>query len=191
MGYAFDCITDFVFVEHELKPADIILVPGGSSPQTGEAAARLYLERFAPYILPSGRYNPEQPEYASEWEFLKQRIVAMGVPENAILKEDKAANTFENAKFSLALIKEQGIQIKRALLVCKAFHSRRALLTYQTIFPGNVEFLVHPVVDNSGIHRENWFLNDEMVETVMGEVVKIGKYFRTEIDLLTKKQIVI
>lgn len=187
MKYAFDCITDFIFVETELKAADIILVPGGSSPQPADGAAKLFLEGFAPYILPSGRYNPELPGYSSEWEFLKQRLVSLGVPETAVLKENSAANTFENAKLSLKLINQAGLRVQKAILVCKAFHSRRALMTYQTIFPGNIEFFVYPVVDNSGINRDNWFCNEDMINMVMGEVTKIGQYFRTEIDILSRK----
>ncbi|MCX7708855.1 MAG: YdcF family protein [Clostridia bacterium] len=189
MKFAFDSITDFIFVKSEIQPADIILVPGGSSPQPMEAAAKLYQDGLAPYILPSGRYNTDLSSFPSEWEFLRQIALAQGVPDIAILKEDQAANTFENAKFSLKRIYEKELKVQKAILVCKAFHSRRALLTYQTIFPGNIEFFVHPVTDNSGITRDNWHLNQQMVQTVLGEVEKIGKYFVTEIDKLVEKPI--
>ena len=45
-------ITDFIFVEHEPKKADIIFVPGSSYPDHTEHAAKLYREGYAPYVLP-------------------------------------------------------------------------------------------------------------------------------------------
>ncbi len=117
MNYPFDCITDLVFVKTEIKAADIILVPGGSHPQLMEKAAELYNQGLAPYILPSGHYNPKIPDYNSEWEFLKSIGVKLGVPEQLILKEDQAAHTFENAEFSWKVIKETNIPVKKAILV--------------------------------------------------------------------------
>ena len=177
MSYPFDCISDLIFVETEIKNADIILVPGGSHPQLMEKAAELYKQGLAPYILPSGYFNPKIPEHSSEWEFLKSIGVNLGIPEEIILKEDKARNTFENAELSWKVIEENKLPVKKAILVCKAYHSRRALLTYQAMFPKNIEFYVASVPDKRNIKRDNWFLDDENIKLVMGEVVKIAKYF--------------
>lgn len=181
MVFPFDCISNFIFVEEELKPADIILVPGGSCSELMERAAELYKIGLAPYILPSGHFNPRVGEYSSEWEFLKTVGVKLGVPEDRILKEDKAAHTFDNARLSLKVIEEKGLIIKRAILVCKAYHSRRALLTYQTCFPKEIEFCVVPIHDKRNINRDNWFLDEDKIKKVMGEVTKIGQYFENEI----------
>ncbi|MDF2672320.1 MAG: hypothetical protein K0R09_585 [Clostridiales bacterium] len=181
MSYPFDCISDLIFVETEIKSADIILVPGGSHPQLMEMAAELFKQGLAPYILPSGHFNPKIPEYSSEWEYLKSIGVNLGIPEERILKEDKARHTFENAELSLEVIKENKLSIKKAILICKAFHSRRALLTYQAMFPKDIEFYVASVPDNRDIKKDNWFLDDKKIRLVMGEVVKIGKYFETYI----------
>ena len=39
-----DQMTEFIFVEQEPKPADIIFVPGSGFPQIAEKAASLYRE---------------------------------------------------------------------------------------------------------------------------------------------------
>lgn len=177
MNYPFDCISELVFVKTEIKTADIILLPGGSQSQLMEKAAELYKQGLAPYILPSGHFNPKIPEYSSEWEFLKSIGLKLDVPEEKILKEDQARHTFENAEFSWNVIKENKLFVKKAILVCKAYHSRRALLTYQSVFPKEIEFFVAYVPDKREIRKDNWFLDEEKIKTVMGEVVKIGKYF--------------
>ncbi len=104
MGYPFDCISDFIFIEDLPQKADVILIPGGSHPQLMVKAVELYQQGFAPYILPSGGANPKLPAYESEWEFLEKIALGLNVPEKAILKENKALNTFENATFSKACI---------------------------------------------------------------------------------------
>lgn len=45
-------MTEFIFVEQEPKPADIIFVPGSGFPQIAEKAARLYREGFSPVFCP-------------------------------------------------------------------------------------------------------------------------------------------
>ena len=181
MSYPFHCISDLVFVKTEIQAADIILVPGGSHPQLMEKAVELYKQGLAPLILPSGHFNPKIPEYTSEWEFLKSVGVKLGVPEDKILKEDKASHTFENAEFSWRVIKENKLSVKKVILVCKAYHSRRALLTYQSIFPKDIEFFVVSVPDKGEIRKDNWFMDEDKIKKVMGEVVKIGKYFEPHI----------
>lgn len=177
MSYPFDCISELVFVETEIQAADIILVPGGSHPKLMEKAAELYKQGFAPYILPSGSFNSKISEYSSEWEFLKSTGVNLGVSEENILKEDQARNTFENAEFSWKVINENKLPIKKGILVCKEYHSRRALLTYQLVFPKDIQFFVATVPDNKLVLKDNWFLEEEKTKIVMGEVIKIGKYF--------------
>jgi len=175
MNYPFDCITDFIFVETEIVSADVILIPGANHPQLMEKAAILYKQGLAPYILPSGGYKEHVG--TTEWEYLRNIGIDNGVPADAILKEDKAQHTLENARFSLEVLNEKGIQPKKVIIVCKAGHSRRTLLCYQAEFPTETEFIVSPVVDRFGITKDNWYLSDIGVSCIMTEVVKIGRYF--------------
>lgn len=80
------------------------MIPGGSHPQLMEKAAELFHQGLAPYILPSGGSTPNVK--TTEWEFLRDIGIALGVPENAILREDKATNTFENSRFSKHVLHE-------------------------------------------------------------------------------------
>src|SRR5690606_20390252 len=126
-------------------------------PQQMEKAAELYKQGFAPYILPSGGYNAKINK--TEWAYLRDIGLNRGIPEDAILKEDQAKNTFDNARLSWRLIKSKDLEVKSVILICKAQHSRRALMTYQTVFPKNINFYVTSVVDNRGISKDNWFLD--------------------------------
>lgn len=177
----YDAITEFIFLEDIPEKADIILVAGGRHPGLAEKAAELYLGGFAPYILISGGPNPRMTEWKSEYEKIKDECLKMGIPETAILKEDKALNTFDNARNSWAVIQEKGLSISKAILVCKSHHARRALLTYQTVFPLSIQFQMSPVIDERDVQKDNWFHSQEKIDLVLTEVEKIGKYFAAHV----------
>ena len=182
-------ITKYIFAEDMLQKADIILIPGNAYPQNAERAAALYRQGYAPYILPSGKYSTlvghfagvldradrYNKEYKTEWEFLKDVLVQNGVDESAILKEDQATFTWENARLSREVTDKAGIEIKKALLCCKNYHARRALMYYQRAYP-EVKFRVCPCCVD-GVTKENWMNSEEGIQSVLGEVQRIVTQF--------------
>lgn len=182
-------IKEFIFVEEEPEKADIIFVPGNGYPQMAEKAAQLYKDGFAPYILPSGRYSVEKGkfggvlakrerycmQYETEWDFLKDVLVKNGVPREAILRENRATFTYENALFSREVTDSAGISVRKAILCCKSSHARRALMYYQHVFP-EAEIVTVPVAAD-GVSRENWNQTEKGVEEVLGEVSRIIRQF--------------
>ncbi|MGL4736385.1 MAG: YdcF family protein, partial [Cellulosilyticaceae bacterium] len=146
---AIDDITDFIFVRHELEAADILFIPGGSYPELGEQAALLWQQKMVPHILPSGKYSPSRGafsgpaskpkiytgKYETEWAFLREVLRVNGVSEEAILREDTAEYTYQNAFKSRAVTDQMGLSIKKAIICCKGFHARRCLMYYQWAYP--------------------------------------------------------
>ena len=111
----------------------------------------------------------------TEWEYLSRILQHSGVPRRAILREDRATYTYENAIYSRAALDAAGITVKKAILCCQAFHARRALMYYQEQFP-ETEFVVCPVVTR-GIDRDTWMKTGEGIDTVLGEVERCGSQF--------------
>ena len=185
MTYPFNCITKLVFVQEEdIQPADIILVPGGTHTKPMKIASELYHSGIEPYILPSGGFSEKIEK--TEWEFLRDIALSQGVPEDHIFKEDQAKNTFDNARNSWQVILSRNIEVKRAIIVCKSFFSRRALMTYQTVFPPSVEFQVK--VDDNRVNRNNWFYDEMGIKLVLTEAEKITKYFGHHIPNWVKQK---
>lgn len=188
-------ITDFIFLESNPGKADIIFIPGGSFPETAEHAAKLWKEGNTRYILPSGKFSVKRgyfpgplskaniytKNYNSEWEFLKDVLVLNGVNEQVVLKEDNATNTYENAIYSRKVTDELDLSIEKAIICCKAFHARRCLMYYQTLYP-ETDFIICPVVTQR-ISRHNWYLSENGIDKVMGELARCGHQF---IDILKK-----
>ena len=179
----FDCITEFVFIEDEPERADVIFVPGGDYPESARRAAALFADGFAPYVLPSGRFSklrgffpdPEGRGRETEWEYLRDILTECGVPEDAILREDQATFTWENAICSRKKLESLHIDVRKAIIVCQAFHARRCLMYYQEQFP-DTELLVCPVVTRQ-ITRENWYLDERKIDVVLGELERCGGQF--------------
>ena len=180
---------EFIFAENQPEKADIIFVPGNGFPEMAEKAACLYKEGFAPYILPSGRYSITMgrfvgvqskkdvynEDYETECEFLKSVLMKNGVPKSAILLEDQATFTYENAIFSKQVTDLHKIKVNKAILCCKTYHARRSLMYYQLLYP-DAEILVCPACPD-GITRENWRDTEAGVEAVTGEIDRIIKQF--------------
>ncbi|MCD8011689.1 MAG: YdcF family protein [Lachnospiraceae bacterium] len=192
----YDAVTEFIFVEDMLRKADVIFMPGSVCPELAMHAARLYQEGYAPVILSSGKYSitkgylelPEKTAFASsnnptphddscltECDYLCAILRTEGVPESAILREPEATFTWENAIYSRRVTDSAGLDIRRAILCCKAYHARRSLMYYQQQFP-ETEFLVSPVVVD-GISRENWYRTRKGIDKVLGEVERCGGQF--------------
>ena len=183
-------ITNFMFISDEPQKSDIIFLPGTSKSAIAVKAAELYRAGFASYILPSGKFsssigrvakeNIDDPryvrDYATEFEYFKYVLLDNGVPENAILCEDKATNSMENAIFSARVLQEKGIEIKKAILCCQSYHSRRALMSYSLHFP-SIDFRVVST-DTQGITKENWHTTEKGYLKIMSELEKCGMYFK-------------
>lgn len=172
-------ITDFIFMNDDPEKSDVIFLPGGHYPQGAVRAAQLYREGFAPLILPSGRFSKPvgvfEGEEGTEWKYLQTILLEQGIPENAILKEDRATFTWENAIFSRQVLEELNISVRKALLVCQAFHARRAYTYYKQQFP-ETRILVCPVITKD-ITKDNWFLDEDKTRVVLGELSRCGQQF--------------
>lgn len=181
-------ITDFIFVEQQPEKADIIFVPGNGYPDMAVRAAQLWHQRYAPVILASGKYSKLEKQfktalqegdryygsYQTECEFLSAVLNSEGVPEQAVLKEDQAAFTYENAIYARAVTDQAKMKIGKAIICCLTYHARRCLMYFQLLYP-EAQFFICPA--DVGINRDNWYRTEKGIETVLGEVERCGSQF--------------
>lgn len=190
--------TDFIFLEEQPEKADMIFVPGNGYPQMAERAAELWKNGYAPWILPSGRYSVVtgefsgvlakadiyQGQYETEWEFLKSVLLKNGVDEQAILKENQATYTYQNAIFSREVTDKKRISVKKGIICCKAQHARRCKMYYQLLYP-QAKLLICP--SDVGINKENWYRSPNGIEEVLGEMERCGKQFHQIMKEIAEK----
>lgn len=91
--------------------------------------ARLYRAGKAPRIILSGGDLPTLGLSASEAPAMRGLLMEWGIPEQALVVEDRSRNTRENAVNTRQVMDELGIE--DVLLVTSATHMRRALATFR------------------------------------------------------------
>ena len=152
IGCALECEWPVVMAEGAPTVDAIVVLGGGMGSNTnaypyaemwGGAdrawhAARLYRAGKAPIVIPTG---------SGERESTLPLLLDLGVPESAILVEDKARNTEENAKFVARMIGNHASQVQSVesrnaggrkyivLLVTSAWHMKRSMLMYEKYAP--------------------------------------------------------
>lgn len=113
-----------------IEPRDAIVVLGATlgpgdalTPILAErvaAAARLFAARAAPKVVTTGGVTGRA--HRAEAEVLAEALVVAGVPREAILVEDRAQTTLDNARFTAELLPAGA----RVWLVTQPFHAKRA-----------------------------------------------------------------
>ncbi len=193
-------ITNYIFLSDIPQKVDIIFLPGGSFPEIPERAVKLYHDGYAPLLLPSGgvgvksgKFNGVKSktdiydkEYKTECEFYTDVLLKNGIPRDSIICEDKSGHTRDNAFMSRQSTNEKGLVIKKGIICCKSFHSRRCLMLYQLAFP-EAELFIVPV-DCYGITRDNWYMQEYGIDRVLGELTRCGNQFVGDIKEYLKCQ---
>ena len=122
------------------RAADAIVVLGGGVGESRQAgggheervahAAALYHAGYAPRIVISSGFIFR----LREPEVMRALAVSLGVPAGAIILEERAANTYENAVNVGQLLGQRGWS--SILLVSSPYHMRRATATFDRSAPG-------------------------------------------------------
>lgn len=92
-------------------------------------AARLYKQGLAPKIIVSGGRSPgmeTRSDIQTEAQIMRDVLLDLGVPNSAIVLEDQARTTRENAEKTKSLVNNQSVA-----LVTSAFHMPRSLKTFE------------------------------------------------------------
>lgn len=181
--------SNYIFVADSPRNVDVIFLPGGSYSEMPEYAAELFHKGYARFIVPSGgiginldkwqgvssKSEIYTEDYNSDCAFFTDVLIKNGVKREAVICENQSRHTRDNAFLSRKVIDETGLEIKSAMIICKAFHARRCLMLYQMAFP-DVDFIVCPV-HCYNITKENWFTTEKGIDRVLGELARCGNQF--------------
>jgi uncharacterized SAM-binding protein YcdF (DUF218 family) len=165
-----------LLVTTPLAPADLLFVFGSrhAVPAFVEHAAALWREGFCRWVLVTGGMTPDGD--LDEATDMSRRMIAAGVPAEAVLIERRATNTGENVIFSLPIIEARlGLENVRSLIALgKATTSARYLMTLQRHWPqvrkmlATVNHLPHPI--------EEWPRHPALRAKVLEEWRKLDVY---------------
>lgn len=174
---AFATAVHFTGLQDRTERADIIIVlgaglrkdgrPGPALIRRSRRAADLWHERIAPFVLCTGGQSEYHPR--TEAAACREILLAAGLPDDAILTEERSRSTEENAIYSKRLLDDLGLS--RVVLVSDSYHMLRAgwlfdmkgIATFASPVPA---FRIHSMlVYPSSVAREfiafNWQLFKE------------------------------
>ena len=176
-----------LIVEKPLEKADAILVLGGSSTfiERTHKAAELYKNGVAPKIFLTndglqGGWNDKEKRNPYFFERARWELIAQGVPESAIeVLPEVVEGTQDEAILLAKTAREQNL--KSILLVTSAYHTRRALSTFETVLRENIGAtetgIVSPPTGLQTPSEYYWWLRPKGWQFVAGEYLKIVYYW--------------
>lgn len=178
-------IIAYVAPHVSLFPAKFALVFGtrhGVS-QFADEILSLYRQGYFTQVIISGGATGHDKH--SEASVLDQALLAGGIPEHAVLLEDKAMNTGQNVAFARAKFKDRGIE--HLLLIGKISSKRRYIMTVRKQWPEIRRICCHGV-NYFSCSADQWWKDPEFRARVVSEHRKIRRYL--EMGFISDVQIV-
>ena len=154
------------------QQADCILVLGSRKAVEYRVpvAVTAYRAGRAPRLLMSGGAMEPIPE--AEW--MRQKAVELGVPDENILVESQSRNTVENMLYSLVTL-QRAFWLNRVhsiLLVTTVCHMRRSLHIARYLFPAHIKVYPCPALDRN-TRPDNWMLTEKGRQRATAEAQNI------------------
>ncbi|MNC16909.1 hypothetical protein D3C75_647740 [compost metagenome] len=159
----------FLSLSQSPQASDVIIVLSGGAGR-GEEGIELYTKGYAADFLFSNA-----TERASSSGDMQQTALFLGIPQNAILTENEALSTYQNAQLTLPIMKQHGFT--SAIVVSSDFHMRRVKLIFDHVYKKSGIKLTYVGAD-SGYNAMWWWSDRYSRETTSNEYIKmIGNAF--------------
>lgn len=147
----------------------------GTAPEFAGAraqiAASFYKKGGTDKIIASGAAVSSD---VAECAVLKEELVKLGVPEEAIIEEPRAYDTIQNMTCALTEICKRTdiMRVESVTVITEPFHMKRALLLAKILFP---EFIkIYGYTEGVAYQREQW-KSDERLNNCVGNEIAILK----------------
>ena len=177
-------IWDYHHLDHELAPADAILVLCSHDKIVAARGAELFLQGWAPLLIFAGGlgsitrrlwHEPEADQFAAI-------AIEMGVPPDRILIENTSTNTGENVLFTKRLLAERRLDPRSFIVVQKPYMERRSYATFRKVWPGKPVRVTSPRVSLDRYLSEcthDPLSPDDVIGIMVGDLQRIRLYAET------------
>lgn len=166
-------LWDYLAQEDSIEKSDLIFVFGGPGASRVNEAVRLYKDGYGLKILFTGQKATYMKDVdTTEAQYYAKLAKEQGIPEEAMILENGAKNTPENAVNSVRLLKTEGHLPTAIILITLPYHMRRSYLTFKAVADWNPK-LIRRVADSEKYTRENYFMDKNGWSYVFNEFIKI------------------
>jgi uncharacterized SAM-binding protein YcdF (DUF218 family) len=168
-------------MNHQLEPADAILVLCSHDKKVAERGAQLFLEGWAPLLIFSGGLGAITKNIWSEPEAeqFAEIAIRLGVPQEKILIENQSTNTSENVLFTRRLLAQKQIDPQRFIVVQKPYMERRSFATFRKHWPEKKVLVTSPQVSFDEYlesYVNSQLSSDDVVSIMVGDLQRIKVY---------------
>jgi uncharacterized SAM-binding protein YcdF (DUF218 family) len=159
---------DFLVVEDELYPADLIHVISGPD-QRIDHGVRLYQQGYGRQLFFTGA--------GSQAQRAKVRAVMRGVPPSAVaIDRSRVGSTYSEALRLQEFITQSEAPIRSVILVSDAYHMRRSRWTYREVLGDQIALQMAPVPFEESQHTPYWWTFGPSRRMVVAEYLKLAFY---------------
>ena len=164
-------------MNHALQKSDCILALGSHDLRVPERVAELYHQGLAPLVIMSGGLGNFTQEIWPESEADKFAKIAIekGVPQEAILIENKSTNTGENILFTQKLLSEKDLNPQSFIVVQKPYMERRSYATFKKHWPDKRLMVTSPQISFETYPTEEIPL-ERVIHIMVGDLQRIKYY---------------
>ncbi len=146
----------------------IVVISGDEQMARFSEGMRLYQAGLGSVLVFSGAARDNGTSNA---DVMHDLAVARGVPDEAILEDSLAEDTWGNAVHTRRLLEERGV--KSAILVTSPYHARRAKLTFDAAYAGSgIDLVVHSAPDSEW-RKLSWWQQPETRRLTFAELQKL------------------
>ncbi len=170
-------LWNYLHINQCLEKSDCILVLGSHDTRVAERAAELFWESWAPLLIFSGGLGRLTEGVWSESEADKFAAIAKGkgVPESAILIENKSTNTGNNILFTQALLKKRNLDPASFIVVQKPYALRRSYATFKKHWPHKKLLMTSQQITFEQYPNDNISL-ESVINIMVGDLQRIKLY---------------
>lgn len=170
-------LWDYHHMNHALENSDCILVLGSHDLRVAEYAASLYLSGWAPLLIFSGGLGRLTLGEWAEPEADRFAKIAreMGVPDEAILTENRSTNTGENILLTKELLKRNNKDPESFIVVQKPYMERRSYATFKKHWPEKKLIVTSPQIAFEDYANEEIPM-ERVINIMVGDLQRIKVY---------------
>ena len=176
--------ASFFTVNNPSKGADAIIVLSGSAATRIPRGLELYGSGYASKVFLTDEkrsMNPKFRKFLPTNAQLAEAIIAeLGMEvETPVIPSLKggATSTFDEAYYARTRTESEGWQ--HLILVTDAFHTRRALHAFESVFNGSGIRLEMAAAPNAIFREDNWWTSDQGISAYVLESIKYPVYLLT------------
>ncbi|MFE0473256.1 YdcF family protein [Streptomyces sp. NPDC058947] len=172
-------IWEYHQMGHEARPCSAAIGLGSHDLGVATTAADLFRAGLFPVVVFSGGNSPTTRARFPRGEAVhyREHALSLGVPDEAVLVEPRAANTGQNIAFSREVLAVAGVEVESLLLISKPYMERRSYATCRKLWPQ-----VDVVCASEPLELDDYIksIGDEklVVDMLVGDLQRVIEYPR-------------